>query len=102
MPIDASRKRNSVIAGNAFGHLLDRRQQRSPRRPRRARYAGAATSVAVVPDQRSASTPRSRTAAIAASSEITIMVRYSAVRLAIVSGSPTDGGFAGYFTNGTR
>ena len=30
------------------------------------------------------------------------MTRYTAVRLPIVFGSPTEGGLAGYFTNGTR
>src|SRR5690606_27413785 len=41
------------------------------------------------------------TAAAAASNPTPTIARYSRVRLVIVSGSPTAGGLAGYFRNGT-
>jgi hypothetical protein len=45
---------------------------------------------------------RTCTAAMAASTEMAIISRYSTVRRWMVSGSPTAGGDAGYFANGTR
>ena len=49
-----------------------------------------------------ASVRRSRTAAIAASTEIAIITRYSDGAPPDGVGSPTAGGVAGYFANGTR
>ena len=61
----------------------------------------AATMPAVTPSHRASNLRATTTAAIAARTETSSIAKYSLVRLPMVLGSPTAGGVAGYFRNGT-
>src|SRR5690606_22687816 len=98
VPSDATRNSHSRAAGNPSGTSF------TPGSASHAATTGtrkASTAAA----QRAHGPPVTRlavvTAMATASSPMTTIARYSRVRLVIVSGSPTAGGLAGYFRNGT-
>src|SRR5437879_12707848 len=93
------RKFHRVTAGNASGTSLTPGSTRPAARAR-TRNDAMAASKAVVEPHRPASHLPSRTAATAATIDQASINRYSSVRVPIVSGLPTDGGFAGYFRKG--
>src|SRR5690348_16272435 len=99
MPSEASRKRYSTSAGKPGG-VSCTAGRISWAIAIVAMNAAAASRVAFQLLVRLRRSRRMRVAAIAASTVIAIIARKSIVRLSIVSGLPTVGGFAGYFVNG--
>src|SRR5450432_1184896 len=100
MPNDARRNCHRVTAGKAAGTSLMPGRSRNTV-PITARYAAPANiNPFHEPYIRVRRCPKSHAPKVDAT-EIASMRKYSAVRYLMVSGSPTDGGFAGYLSAGT-
>src|SRR3954452_15401334 len=100
MPIDASRKSNRVTAGKVLGTslMLGRMSMNAPITTRYARIARSDPYQLPYCGTRRC---RSHHAPSVDATEMAIIRKYVAVRNWIVSGSPTDGGLAGYLSAGT-